>query len=146
MWSKNRDQIIKEIHDREKYWMSEWEKSKIFQPVRDPKKKKFFLTFPFPYMNGSLHLGHGYTATRLDVIARYKRMKGFNVLFPWAWHWTGEAVMGICHRIEDGDKGAIERLIKLDGVPEELIDKFKDPIYLVKFFTERGREDVKRIG
>ena len=146
MWSKNRNQIIKEIHDREKYWMSEWEKSKIFQPVRDPKKKKFFLTFPFPYMNGSLHLGHGYTATRLDVIARYKRMKGFNVLFPWAWHWTGEAVMGICHRIEDGDKGAIERLIKLDGVPEELIDKFKDPIYLVKFFTERGREDVKRIG
>jgi len=143
---RDKEAVLAEIRRREQYWLKRWEEDRIFEAKRDPSRKKFFVTFPFPYMNGSLHLGHGYTATRLDIIARYKRMRGYNVLFPWAWHWTGEAVMGICHRIEDGDKGVIERLIKLDGVPPSEVEKFKDPVYLVKYFTERGREDVKRMG
>lgn len=142
----SRESVLNEIKERERYWCEQWEKDKVFVAHRDEEKRKFFITFPFPYMNGSVHLGHAFTATRLDVIARYKRMKGFNVLYPWAWHWTGEAVMGICHRIQDGDQIVMERLIKLDGVPPDDIEKFKDPIYLVKFFTERGREDIKRLG
>ncbi len=142
----SRREVLKKIKEREEYWSKKWEEAKIFVVKRDENKKKFFVTFPFPYMNGSLHLGHGFTATRLDVIARYKRMRGFNVLYPWAWHWTGEAVMGICHRIEDGNKDVIDRLIRLDGVPPNEIEKFKDPIYLVKFFTKRGKEDVKRLA
>jgi|Deesub1362B_J571_1020462.scaffolds.fasta_scaffold00004_244 leucyl-tRNA synthetase len=137
---------VRSAKEREKYWMNRWLDEGIFNAEPDPSKPKFFITFPFPYMNGSLHLGHAYTSTRLDVIARYKRLKGYNVLFPWAWHWTGEAVMGICHRIQDGDQEVIKRLIELDGVPREEIEKFKDPIYLVKFFTKRGKEDIKRIG
>ena len=120
--------------------------SKLFEadPVED--MRKFFITFPFPYMNGSLHLGHAYTSGRLDVIARYLRMKGYNVLYPWAWHWTGEAVMGVVHRLEQGDQELIKRLIELDGVEPDAVKKFLDPVYLVKYFTDQGREDIIRYG
>lgn len=127
-------------------WSVEWVNKGIFNADPDPSKRKIFITFPFPYMNGSLHLGHAYSAGRLDVLARYYRMKGYNVLYPWAWHWTGEAVMGVVHRLEDGDQSIVDRLIKLDGVEPGEIDKFRDPIYLVKYFTERGREDVIKLG
>ena len=127
-------------------WSTEWINQGIFNADPDPNKKKIFITFPFPYMNGSLHLGHAYSAGRLDVLARYYRMKGFNVLYPWAWHWTGEAVMGVVHRLEDGDQSIIDRLIRLDGVEPSEIDKFRDPIYLVKYFTRKGKEDIIRLG
>ena len=120
--------------------------NKVFEADPDEDGKKFFITFPFPYMNGSLHLGHAYTSGRLDVIARYMRMKGYNVLFPWAWHWTGEAVMGVVHRLEQGDEGLIKRLIELDGVEPEAIKSFLDPVYLVKYFTKQGKEDIIRYG
>ncbi len=42
---------------------------------------------PYLFQNGLLHLGHGYAFTRGDAIARYKRICGFNVLFPFAWLW-----------------------------------------------------------
>ena len=86
----------REIEDK---WRKEWEKARIFEADPDPKRKKCFVTFPYPYMNGPLHLGHGFTATRVDVYARYKRMKGFNTLFPWAWHWTGEPIVGAALRV-----------------------------------------------
>ncbi|MFQ5711579.1 MAG: leucine--tRNA ligase [Candidatus Geothermarchaeales archaeon] len=130
----------------EEKWVHEWERAKIFEA--DPRKgvKKFFVTVPYPYMNGPLHLGHGFTGTRPDVIARYKRMKGYNVLFPWAWHWTGEAVMGISDRIKKNDPTILKTLRELDRVPEEEIERFVDPEYLVRYYTEQNRDIVKRIG
>ncbi|MCX8176546.1 MAG: class I tRNA ligase family protein, partial [Candidatus Bathyarchaeota archaeon] len=73
----------------EEKWQKKWSEAKIFEADPDWSKPKCFVTFPFPYMSGPLHVGHAYSATRVDVYARYKRMCGFNVLFPWAWHWTG---------------------------------------------------------
>jgi leucyl-tRNA synthetase len=80
---------FKEIEDK---WRIRWETSKIFEADPDPKKQKVFVTFPFPYMNGPLHVGHAFTASRIDVYARFRRMQGYNVLWPWAWHWTGTVV------------------------------------------------------
>ena len=134
---------LKELEDR---LSREWIEKGLFNADPEPSKPKFFITFPFPYMNGSLHLGHAYSAGRLDVIARYYRMKGYNVLYPWAWHWTGEAVMGVVHRLEAGDESIINRLINLDGVEPSEIEKFKDPVYLVKYFTRKGKEDIIRLG
>ncbi len=134
------------FRDREDYWNRIWRENKIFEADPEENRRKFFVTFPFPYMNGSLHLGHAYTSGRLDVVARYMRMKGFNVLFPWAWHWTGEAVMGVVHRLEQGDEGLVKRLIELDGVEPDAIKSFLDPVYLVKYFTNQGREDIIRYG
>jgi len=54
---------------------------------------KFFLNLPYPYMNGYLHLGHTYSYMRGEVLARYKRMRGYNVLFPFAFHCTGSPIV-----------------------------------------------------
>ena len=70
--------------------MKRWSDAKAFESNPDAKREKMFVTFPYPYMNGPLHIGHAFTSTRVDVYARFKRMQGFNVLFPWAWHWTGQ--------------------------------------------------------
>ncbi len=133
----------REIEDK---WRKEWEKARIFEADPDPKRKKCFVTFPYPYMNGPLHLGHGFTATRVDVYARYKRMKGFNTLFPWAWHWTGEPIVGAALRVQSGDLEIIKALKEIDGVPEEELKKFVDPIYMARYYTSEGREAVKKIG
>ena len=84
-------------------------KSGIFESEAVPGRKKAFVTFPFPYMNGPLHIGHCFTATRVDIYARFKRMQGYNVLFPWAWHWTGESIPGMSYRLSLGRRRACAR-------------------------------------
>lgn len=67
-------------------WQKYWEKNKTFKCEVDSKKEKFYVLDMFPYPSGAgLHVGHpeGYTAT--DIISRYKRMRGFNVLHPMGW-------------------------------------------------------------
>ena len=139
-------EYLKIVADRESFWSRKWVEDGVFESDPEKGRDKVFITFPYPYMNGSLHLGHAYSSGRLDVLARYYRMKGYNVLYPWAWHWTGEAVLGTIHRLLDGDISVRKRLIELDGADEELIDKFKDPVFFVRYFTNVNREVVKRYG
>ena len=78
----------------EKKWQKKWENDKLFES--DPNdKEKLFLTVAFPYPSGAMHIGHGRTYTVPDVYARFKRMEGYNVLFPMAWHVTGAPVIGL---------------------------------------------------
>jgi leucyl-tRNA synthetase len=70
----------------EKKWQKYWEENKTFKTKEDSDREKFYVLDMFPYPSGAgLHVGHpeGYTAT--DIVARYKRMNGYNVLHPMGW-------------------------------------------------------------
>ncbi|MEM2915466.1 MAG: leucine--tRNA ligase, partial [Candidatus Bathyarchaeia archaeon] len=127
-------------------WQRKWAEKKIYEANADPSRPKCFVTFPYPYMSGPLHVGHGYSASRCDVFVRYKKMKGVNVLWPWAWHWTGETVAGASERIKLGDKAFIKALIEIDHVPPDELKKFVEPVYMAKYYTDYNREAVKQLG
>ncbi|MFH0961572.1 MAG: leucine--tRNA ligase [archaeon] len=121
-----------------------WQEERVFEAEPD-SRQKFFLTFPFPYVNGAMHMGHGYTFTRLDVSARFQRLKGKNVLFPFGFHATGEPIAGVASRLKAGDEK--QRQILLDsGVPEGELGKFTEPVYIVNYWKGIFKETLDAIG
>jgi leucyl-tRNA synthetase len=62
-----------------------WQAADAYRVVEDPKKKKFYACSMLPYPSGALHMGHVRNYTINDMLARYKRMQGFNVLMPMGW-------------------------------------------------------------
>lgn len=66
----------------EKKWQERWERVKIFEVKEDPEKDKYYVLEMYPYPSSDLHIGHLRNYSIGDSFARYKRMCGFNVLYP----------------------------------------------------------------
>lgn len=66
-------------------WQKIWEQKHIFQVRTDPKRKKYYVLEMFPYPSGRIHMGHVRNYSIGDVVARFKRMQGYNVLHPMGW-------------------------------------------------------------
>lgn len=133
---------FKEIEEK---WQKRWEEEKVFEVNSDKKRKKFFINFPYPYINGYLHLGHAFSITRADVAARYKRMKGFNVLFPQGWHCTGTPVWAAAQRIREKEEKQLE-IMKSMGFLGNEIGKFGEVSHWINTFVPAAKNDLMRFG
>ncbi|MEA2076214.1 MAG: leucine--tRNA ligase [Euryarchaeota archaeon] len=139
---------FKEIEDK---WQRRWEEEKIFDAEIE-QKEKFFLTAPYPYTSGPLHIGHGRTYTIADIIARFKRLQGYNVLFPMAFHVTGTPILAIADSIAKDEAAVIERYKDYVSIYEdaervdETVKTFDKPENVANFFAARISEDFKRMG
>jgi leucyl-tRNA synthetase len=129
----------------EKKWQKKWADAKLFESNPD-EREKLYLTVAFPYPSGAMHIGHGRTYTVPDVYARFKRMEGYNVLFPMAWHVTGAPVIGIADRIKRKDPWTLDLYHRVHGVPKETLPKLEDPEFIVKYFSTEYHEVMEEMG
>ncbi|MCD6461577.1 MAG: leucine--tRNA ligase [Thermoplasmata archaeon] len=129
----------------ERKWQRRWEEARLGEAEPDDREK-FFMIFAYPGVSGYLHVGHmrGYTYT--DVLCRYMRMRGYNVLFPVGTHATGNVSVTLAKKVEKGDERWLEYL-RYNGCPEEEIPKLADPKEVVRFFSSVYVNDYwKRFG
>lgn len=125
--------------------------------MNSSKEQKCFITFPFPYQNGTLHLGHGYTLSKADFFARFKQKQGINVLFPFGFHLTGTPIAACANKLKESlqkydiktidmdslDKKDQIKILHSMGISRDEIPKFIDPYYWGIYFPEKAKEDLK---
>lgn len=93
-------------HKKEAEWQDEWQKNKLYRFIGDGTKPNYIIDTPPPYPTGSIHMGHVLNWLYMDLIARYKRMQGFDVMFPQGWDCHGlptEVKVEETHNIKKND-------------------------------------------
>ncbi len=134
----SRQKLWKENHvfeaDAEEDWQSKYD-------FETKNKKKYLITFPYPYMNGRLHLGHGFSLSKAEFQSRYQRLQGKNVLFPFGFHCTGMPIAAAAKRVakefkEDPD------IIKHS---KEKIEKKKEEKKKKKKIKKKGIKKEKKM-
>ncbi len=115
----------------EKKWQDIWEEQQIFRTSGNHHKKKFFALVEFPYPSGEgLHVGHPRPYTAMDVVARKRRMQGYNVLFPMGWDAFGLPA----------ENYAIQTQIHPAIVTERNIARFREQLKSLGFSFDWTRE------
>lgn len=106
-----------------------WDTEKVFEVnasdlEKQASKGKYFVTFPYPYMNGRLHLGHTYSLSKCEFAVGYQRLKGKICLFPFGLHCTGMPIKACADKLK--------REIELYGYPPDFPDEEEEEEVNVK--------------
>lgn len=129
----------------EQKWSRKWEEARIFESEPNAQEK-FFILFAYPGISGFLHVGHMRGFTYADIIARYKRMLGYNVLFPAGFHATGLPSVSFAKKVERKDKETIE-MLRAQNTDEKTISQLTNPEFVVNYFSNIYAERYwKRFG
>ncbi|PZC79873.1 hypothetical protein B5X24_HaOG215741 [Helicoverpa armigera] len=94
---------VEYLQDIERKVQAKWDSEKIFEmevPNDGKPHEKFMCTFPYPYMNGRLHLGHTFSLSKCEFASRYYRLKGRKVLFPFGFHCTGMPIKACADKLK----------------------------------------------
>ena len=126
-------------------WRARWQESRAFEADPDGRPKKF-VTVAYPYPNSPQHVGHGRTYTLADAHARFLRMRGYNVLFPMAFHYTGTPILGMARRVASGDEELVSNLKGLYGVPASKIRDFEEPVRIADYFRDEIKSGMQEMG
>lgn len=101
------DNIPKDYdHKKESIWQEKWQENQLHRFIGDGTRPRYIIDTPPPYPTGSIHIGHVLNWVFMDIIARYKRMNGFDVLFPQGWDCHGlptEVKVEETHSIKKND-------------------------------------------
>jgi leucyl-tRNA synthetase len=123
----------------------------VTQSLYDYTKPKCLVTFPYPYMNGTLHLGHAYTISKAEFYSRYKKLMGYNTMFPFAFHGTGMPIVACAKKLKEELESPTKEqeqsniLLKM-GVKQAELSKFLDPYYWITYFSQRAAKDLVDFG
>jgi leucyl-tRNA synthetase len=125
----------------------------VFESEPDLSRPKYFLTFPYPYMNGCLHLGHAFSFSKCEFTARYQRMAGKNVLLPFGFHCTGMPIPACADKLKkelpslnkEAPTGQY-KILKDMGVAEDQIPSFTDAQHWLKYFPPIAKQDLVNFG
>lgn len=129
----------------ESKWQRKWSEEGVFQ-AEPALKKKFFITIPYPYLNGNLHAGHTRTFTIGDVVARYRRMNGENVLFPMGFHVTGTPIVGLSELVKNRDPEIEKVYTEHHDIPPEVFYTLTTPQAIVDYFRRESKTAMQSIG
>lgn len=104
----------------EKEVQQKWDAKKVFEVnasnlEKQTSKDKYFVTFPYPYMNGRLHLGHTFSLSKCEFAVGYQRLKGKTCLFPFGLHCTGMPIKACADKLK--------REVELYGCPPDFPDE-----------------------
>ena len=112
-------------------WQKNWDEAHCFEAKSDKSKPKFYGLIEFPYPSGAgLHVGHPRSNTAMDIIARKRRMEGYNVLYPIGWDAFGLPT----------ENYAIKNHVHPAGVTQKNIDHFREQLRRIGFSFDWSRE------
>ena len=123
-------------HAVEERWRDRWQEAGTYEADPDEDGDPTFVTVPYPYPSGGMHIGHARTYTVPDVYARYRRLQGDNVLFPIAWHVTGTPIIGAVERLKKGEEKQLSVLRDTYNVPEDTLQDLETPMGFARYFIE----------
>ncbi|WP_327050785.1 leucine--tRNA ligase [Halomicrococcus gelatinilyticus] len=130
----------------EEKWQSRWAEEGRYEVDPDDGEATF-VTVPYPYPSGGMHIGHARTYTVPDVWARYRRLQGDNVLFPIAWHVTGTPIVGAVERLKKREEDQLSVLQDTYNVSDEQLAEMETPMGFARHFIENSyRKNMKSLG